>query len=188
METAYEAIYIVETNLPDEQVNATVEKYSSVVSRSGGVVDDVDRWEPRRLAYEVKTRREGQYIIMNFRSEPAAKDELDRIFRISDDVLRHMVVRQDPKADRYPSKTRAAETERREREFAARTSVAPSAEAQPVTDLGVVTVPHPNVAPPQPNPAVDVDETPTTVTDTPDGTETSAEAAEEIREGDGSPD
>lgn len=142
METAYEAIYIIETNLPDEQANGIVDKYSGVVTRGGGTIDDIDRWEPRRLAYEVKGRREGVYVVMNFRSEPAAKDELDRIFRISDDVLRHMVIKQDENADRFPSKVRAAEYERRERELAAR-AVAPAAPpvAEPVTEIGVSGVP-----------------------------------------------
>jgi len=186
MQTAYEAIYIMDTNLSDEQVTTTVDKYSGVVTRSGGVIDDIDRLEPRRLAYEIKGRREGLYVVMNFTSEPSAKDELDRIFRISEDVFRHLIVKQDKKADRFPSKTRSAESERRDREYSSRSSSTPVAEAQPVTDLG--TVPHPDVAPPAPNPAVDVDDTPTTVTDTPDGMETSAEAAEEIREDAGSPD
>lgn len=183
METAYEAIYVVDTTLPEEQTNAIVEKYSGVVTRGNGVVDDIDRLEPRRLAYPIKGRREGLYVVMNFRSEPAAKDELDRIFRISDDVLRHMILKQDKKADRSPSKTRAAENERREREFASRAAAAP--EAQPVTDLGAV--PQPEVTPPPARLTADVDDAPTVVTDTPTGTETSAEAAEEIREGAGSP-
>lgn len=137
METAYEAIYIVDTAHPDEQVRAIIDKYSGVVTRGGGVIDDVDRWEPRRLAYEVKGRREGVYVVMNFRSEPAARDELDRIFRISDDVLRHLVVKQDPNADRFPSRTRAAEYDRREREAAARAAANPPPPApvpEPVTE------------------------------------------------------
>jgi len=137
METAYEAIYIVDTGLPDDQMNAIVDKYTGVVTRGGGTVDDIDRWEPRRLAYEVKGKREGVHICMNFRSEPAAKDELDRIFRISDDVLRHMVIKADEKADRFPSKARAAENERREREMAARMAAAPPPPATPAEEATV---------------------------------------------------
>ncbi|MBC8102442.1 MAG: 30S ribosomal protein S6 [Cytophagales bacterium] len=189
MQTAYEAVFILDTTQAEEQITTTVEKYSGVVTRSGGVVDDIDRLEPRRLAYVIKERREGLYFVMNFTSEPAAKDELDRIFRISDDVLRYIIVKQDKKADRFPSRARAVESERREREYAARAAANPPPAApveQPtVTDLG--TVPHPDVAPELPNPALEVDDAPTTVTDTPDGMETTAEAAEEIRESAGSP-
>lgn len=136
METAYEAIYIIEAGLPDEQSVSIIDKYQGVVTRGGGVIDDVDRWDARRLAYPVKGRREGVYIVMNFRSEPAARLELDRIFRISDDVIRHMIIRQEDEADRFPSKIRAAEQERREREMAARAAAAPPpVEKQPITDL-----------------------------------------------------
>jgi len=140
METAYEAVFITDAALNQEQADAVVNKYTGVITTNGGEIDDVDRWEPRRLAYEIKGRREGLYTIVNFRSEPATKDELDRIFRISDDALRHLIVKQSAKADRFPSKARAAEIERREREFAARAAAAPppviTPEAeQPVTEL-----------------------------------------------------
>jgi small subunit ribosomal protein S6 len=136
METAYEAVFITDAALSQEQADAVVNKYTGVITANGGEIDDIDRWEPRRLAYEIKGKREGLYTVVNFRSEPAAKDELDRIFRISDDSMRHIIVKQDKKADHFPSKARAAEMERREREFAARAAAAPAAEAsQPVTDL-----------------------------------------------------
>ncbi|MCX6366188.1 MAG: 30S ribosomal protein S6 [Armatimonadetes bacterium] len=138
MATAYEAIYIVDATLAEDQVKAILDKYNGVITKSNGSVEDVDIWDPRRLAYEIKGHREGRYIVVNFLSDAAAKSELDRIFRISDDVIRHMIVKQDPKADRFPSKTRAAEQERREREAAARAAAAPLA-PQPITDLGTST-------------------------------------------------
>jgi small subunit ribosomal protein S6 len=135
MATAYEAIYILDATLAEDQVKATIEKYAGIITKSGGSVEDTDIWNPRKLAYEIKGHREGRYIVVNFLSDAACKNELDRIFRISDDVIRHMIVKQDPKADRFPSKTRAAEQERREREAAARAAASPLA-PQPVTDLG----------------------------------------------------
>ena len=139
METAYEAVFILETTLGDEQSKAIVEKYTGVITASGGTVDDIDRWDPRRLAYEVKNRREGIYYVVNFVSSPAVRNELDRIFRISDDVLRYIIVKQDKKADRYPSRIRTAEQERRERDQAARAASAHAAQqAQIVTDLSAM--------------------------------------------------
>jgi hypothetical protein len=87
------------------------------------------------LAYEVKSKREGLYIAINYQAEPAACNELDRIFRISDDVLRHMITRVDKRADRFPSRVRAADAERRERAMAAAAANNPNAGNQPVTDL-----------------------------------------------------
>lgn len=139
MATAYEAIYIVDASLVEDQVKAIVDKYAGVITKANGSVEDTDIWDPRKLAYEINGHREGRYVVVNFLSDAAAKNELDRIFRISDDVIRHMIVKQDPKADRFPSKTRAAEQERREREAAARAAAAPLA-PQPITDLGPATV------------------------------------------------
>jgi small subunit ribosomal protein S6 len=60
-------------------------------------VDAVDKWERRRLAYEVKGRREGVYVVMNFSGEPSTEAELGRVMGISDDILRHLIVRTDQK-------------------------------------------------------------------------------------------
>jgi small subunit ribosomal protein S6 len=138
METAYELVLIVDTNLSDEQYSTVLNKYTGILTANGATIDDIDRWDPRRLAYEIKGRREGVYVIVNFRSTPAAKDEMDRVLRISDDTVRHQVVKQDKKADRYPSRARVAEYERREREAAARAAANPPpapVEAAPVTEL-----------------------------------------------------
>lgn len=135
----YEAMYIIDPNQPEETIQAIIAKYAEVITRSGGVIEDTDRWDPRRLAYEIDGRREGIYIVLNFTGTAAVRNELDRIFRISDDILRHMVVRPDKRADRTPSKTRAYENERREREMAARQASMPQhAEPMPpqvITDL-----------------------------------------------------
>ena len=136
-QTAYEAVFILPT-AQDDAIRTTVDKYKGVLENAGATIDDVDTWEPRRLAYPINKAREGVYVVMNFLSDPSAKNELDRICRISDDLLRHMIVKQDKKADRYPSKVRAAEAEKRERDMAARAAQQAqnaSADAPTVTDL-----------------------------------------------------
>ena len=112
MITAYEATYVIPPDFSEEQVAGVVEKYSALITKNGGTIDDLDRWPMRRLAYEIKAYRDGAnrkyrdgiYVVTNFQSEPACKDELDRIIRISDDVIRVLIIKQDPKADRFPSK------------------------------------------------------------------------------------
>jgi small subunit ribosomal protein S6 len=93
----YEAMYIVDPDTPDEGVDAVIEKYKKVIADAGGEISDASRWEKGRrpLAYEIKHKREGVYILMQFVSDTEAPKELDRIFRISDDVIRHLIVRQD---------------------------------------------------------------------------------------------
>jgi small subunit ribosomal protein S6 len=66
MMTAYEAVFVVETGQSDEFYSGVLEKYRGVVAGHGGNVTDVDRWDPRRLAYEIKGKREGVYYVMNF--------------------------------------------------------------------------------------------------------------------------
>ena len=89
----YESLFIVDTTLTDEQIDSIVSKYSTVVADQGGELIAAGKWDKRRLAYEVKERREGTYILMYFNGEAAVSKELDRLFRISDDVLRHIIVR-----------------------------------------------------------------------------------------------
>jgi len=92
----YESMYVVDANLTDEQVDSIIAKYSSVIADQGGTVNAVGRWDKRRLAYEIQGRREGLYILMFFEAEPAVAKELDRIYRISDDVFRHLITRVEP--------------------------------------------------------------------------------------------
>lgn len=74
-----------------------MKRIRDIIESAGGQVEYLDRWgERRRLAYEVKGRREGAYIIMNYKSDPAASKELDRVLRITEDVLRHIIIYLEP--------------------------------------------------------------------------------------------
>lgn len=92
----YESLYIVDPMLTDEQVEAIAAKYSKLITDQGGEVQAAGRWDKRRLAYEVMGRREGIFILMYFTGDPAVSKELDRVQRISDDVLRHLITRVEP--------------------------------------------------------------------------------------------
>jgi len=88
----YEAIYIMDPALPEEEQTAMTERLQRVIADQGGTVDAVDRWERRRLAYEIKGRREGMYVVLNFTGTSACASELERVMRLADNVLRHMIV------------------------------------------------------------------------------------------------
>ena len=92
----YECLYIIDSTLTDEQVESIVSKYSQVVADQGGELQAAGKWDKRRLAYEISGRREGIYILMYFNGEPAVAAELDRLFRITDEVFRHIIVRVEP--------------------------------------------------------------------------------------------
>jgi small subunit ribosomal protein S6 len=93
----YEAMYIVDPDVADESLDPVIERFRKIVSDGGGEVTEAGKWEKGRrpLAYEIAKKREGTYILMQFQSDTAVPKELDRIFRISDEVIRHLIVRQD---------------------------------------------------------------------------------------------
>ena len=91
----YEAVYILDPTLGDEQIGTTTSKYRSIVETGGGTVENIDVWERRRLAYEIKGRTEGIYVVMQFQAKPAVEAELRRVFQISEDQIRYMIVRRD---------------------------------------------------------------------------------------------
>jgi len=93
----YEALYIVDPDLSDEDITSITDRYKSVVEEQGGEVEGINRWEKRRLAYEIKGRVEGIYVLMTFKGEHKVEAELDRLMRIADDVLRHLIVRLEEK-------------------------------------------------------------------------------------------
>ncbi len=88
----YETIFIAHPTLDEEGVNALTERFKGVIENGGGTIDNVDLWGKRRLAYEIDKVNEGTYVLMNFESEAELPKELDRIYRITDGVLRHIIV------------------------------------------------------------------------------------------------
>ena len=90
----YEAVYILDPAMNEEQIAAMVEKFKKVVE-ANGTVSEVEEWGKRRLAYPINDLMEGYYVLMTFTAAPALPRELDRIFRITDDVMRSMIVCKD---------------------------------------------------------------------------------------------
>ena len=90
----YEAVYILKPDLTEEQIAAQVERFKSVVE-ANGTVSEVNEWGKRRLAYPIQDLMEGHYVLMTFTAAAAVPAELDRIFRISDSVMRTMIVCKD---------------------------------------------------------------------------------------------
>lgn len=91
----YESLFVVAPSLNEEEVKAAIEKVKGVIVNGGGVVDNVDEWGKRRLAYEINKINEGYYVLANFTAKPELPKELDRILRISDSIIRHIIVKLD---------------------------------------------------------------------------------------------
>lgn len=89
----YESLFVLAPTLDEEALKAAIEKVKGVIENGGGVVDNVDEWGKRRLAYEIDKINEGFYFLVNFSSNSELPKELDRVFRISDNVIRHLIIR-----------------------------------------------------------------------------------------------
>ena len=90
----YEAMYILDPALSEEAIAALVAKFKAVVE-ANGTVSEIDEWGKRRLAYPINDLNEGHYVLMTFTAAPALPAELDRIFRITDGVMRSLIVCKD---------------------------------------------------------------------------------------------
>ena len=92
---AYELLFFVDPNLDPETRLAVMKRIDTTIAEGNGKVDNVDEWGKRKLAYEIDKLTEGDYTLINFLADPASIAELDRVLRITDAVIRHMIVRRD---------------------------------------------------------------------------------------------
>lgn len=88
----YELMYIIRPDVEQETVQAVVEKFQGIIANGGEIVKH-DIMGKRRLAYEINKHREGTYVLVHFTAEPAVVSELERVLKISDEIIRHIVVR-----------------------------------------------------------------------------------------------
>ncbi len=91
---AYEAMVILNPNVGEEEVTAATQRVHEQIGARGGEIQKVDTWRRRRMYYPIKQLRDGHYVIYTFNAEPRRVAELEAAWRISEDVLRHLVVRQ----------------------------------------------------------------------------------------------
>jgi len=87
---------IVIPELDEEQVENTIGRFRTIIERTGGEAGEVNHWGRRKLAYEIDHRTDGFYAVLEFTAGDRTLTELKRILRVSDDVLRHMVVKLPP--------------------------------------------------------------------------------------------
>lgn len=107
---AYECIYILDPSLEELAVKEKTEKFTEIVTSRGGTVRKVDPWGKRKLAYPIAKRFEGTYILMLFDGDNEILNELNRVYRFDDMVLRHLIVIDDNPVTEQPAES-AGETE-----------------------------------------------------------------------------
>ena len=87
----FEVMFILRTE-EDEVINPIIEKYEDLITKNGGNVQHTDKWGRKRLAYTIDDFDTGYYVLITFSASNPCVREVDRIMKISDDVLRHMII------------------------------------------------------------------------------------------------
>ena len=104
----YELMYIINPVLSEEQTKDIVQRVTAYLTDNGADVVQVNETGSQRLAYPIEKKRNGYYVIVNFRlTNPVALPKLERALRINDDVMRHMVLRYDAKMERHYTQQKA---------------------------------------------------------------------------------
>jgi small subunit ribosomal protein S6 len=93
----YEVLYIVRADIDDEKVQDAVKRVNTLIQRSGGTAERTNLWGKRKLAYEVKHQKEGAYVLQDFKLDPDRVPELESSLKITEEVLRHLIVRKPEK-------------------------------------------------------------------------------------------
>ncbi len=89
----YETMVIFDTAADERAVNGVLDRAVEALRAKGGTADRVERWGRRTFAYEVQHKREGYYVVIELMAEPPAVADMERIFVLADEVLRHKVIR-----------------------------------------------------------------------------------------------
>jgi small subunit ribosomal protein S6 len=91
----YEVMVIFDPDTDERQVQPTLEQHLNVITKAGGTVNSQDVWGRRRLAYEIRKKSEGIYVVLTLSAEPADVKELDRQFTLNESIMRTKVIRTD---------------------------------------------------------------------------------------------
>ncbi len=124
----YELGFILTPEVNEEQTRAILERIEQIVNNHGGQVMRVNQWGRRRLAYPIQHNRDGFYVFIDMVLTPETVSELDRTLKVSEEVLRHLIKRRDPKV------VQKEREEREARENAALTAPAEESETPPAEE------------------------------------------------------
>ena len=91
----YESIYIINPNLDAEGIKGLVEKFNALIESEGGKVTETNEWGMKKLAYPIKKLNQGYYVLVNFEANPEFIDELERVYKITDSVIKFITVRKE---------------------------------------------------------------------------------------------
>lgn len=93
MERVYEATFIIKPDVEEEARNEVIERIKSIITDNNGEILEADEWGSRKLAYEINDYKTGYYTLLTIKAEADLVEELERNFKIIDDIIRYLVIR-----------------------------------------------------------------------------------------------
>jgi small subunit ribosomal protein S6 len=141
----YESVWVVDGDLPDEEVKAAIDKFTRIIAAQGGMLVDVDEWGRKKLAYKIKSATRGYYVLADFAGTPEMVKELERNYRIDDRIVRFLTVK---KSDQVNLEALQAEIDAKARKAAPPPPEAESA-APPLEESTAAPAAAAEAAPPQ---------------------------------------
>jgi small subunit ribosomal protein S6 len=91
----YEGVFIINPDLSTDASKGVVTQVQELVSKNGGRVDGLQEWGKRRMAYKIKKKHEGNYVVVNFQLDPDKTKRLEQALRLNDNLLRYLLVNKD---------------------------------------------------------------------------------------------
>ena len=91
----YETIYIINPEVEEQGIKELVGKFNTLIETEGGKVSETQEWGLKRLAYPIKKKEQGYYVLVNFEAKPESIVELERVYKITDSVMKFITVRKD---------------------------------------------------------------------------------------------
>ena len=107
----YETIFIVRPNVSEDEIEAAINRTTSIIEGDGGTIIRVDKWGLRKLAYLIKKESQGYYVYIDYAGIPVSVSEIERIFRIDDKILKYLTVKLADFCDPEAAKRELAEAE-----------------------------------------------------------------------------
>jgi small subunit ribosomal protein S6 len=93
-QNAYETLFIIDASLSEDAIKALTDKFTALIAENG-TVSEVNEWGKRRLAYPIDDKEEGYYVLVNFEAKGDFPAELERIFGITEGIMRSVVIRRE---------------------------------------------------------------------------------------------